>query len=194
MNAFRDQYKPESTRLQGWDYSEGDGYFVTIYTRDRKLSFGKVVNSTVELTALGRVAYEYWKEIPDHHDGVVIDEFVIMPNHVHGIIFFYPQITSTIPYNTLETLHATSLQSNVSKKMSRISPRKGSLCAVIRSYKSAVSRRAHQNGYNHFQWQPRFYDHIIRDNSALVKIRSYIRNNPIQWELDHFYSSASQQS
>jgi putative transposase len=194
MNPFGDQNNPESTRLKGWDYSEGGEYFITICTRGRMLFFGKVVNTEIELSKLGRVAYKYWEEIPEDHEGVDMDEFVIMPNHIHGIVFLPPKTYVNPPFDTVETLHATSLQSNVSRKMSKISPRKGSLSVVIRSYKSAVTRWAHQNGYNHFQWQPRFYDYIIRDDSALVKIRSYIRNNPIQWEFDRFYSTASQQS
>jgi putative transposase len=99
------------------------------------LFFGKVVNTEIELSKLGRVAYKYWEEIPEDHEGVDMDEFVIMPNHIHGIVFLPPKTYVNPPFDTVETLHATSLQSNVSRKMSKISPRKGSLSVVIRSNK-----------------------------------------------------------
>jgi putative transposase len=106
---------------------------------------------------------------------VELDEFVIMPHHVHGIIVI------VAPAVVVETLHATSLRD---LKMSAIAPKAGSLGAIARSYKSAVSHWAGLNGKTSFEWQPRYYDHIIRDEKSFNQIRQYISNNPSQWESD----------
>ena len=178
MTTFKNKYRVESARLHGWDYTSAGWYFVTICTHNRECVCGDVVNDDVELSPLGEIAYQYWAEIPAHHADVEIDAFVIMPNHVHGVVI--------IPDRPVETLHATSLHATSLPRgaMSAISPRPGSLSAIIRSYKSAVTRWAGLNGYSSFAWQSRFYDHIIRDEAALSRIRRYILNNPLKWALD----------
>jgi hypothetical protein len=88
-----------------------------------------------------------------------------------------------IHVHAVEALRATSLQ-HANTKMSEISPKAGSLSVVIRSYKSAVSRWAGLNEYKDFAWQPRFYDHIIRDEKSLNNIRAYISGNPVKWNTD----------
>src|SRR5512143_2641109 len=101
MTKFKDKYRIESARLRGWDYRSAGGYFVTICVKDRECVFGHVVNDDIELSSLGEIANEYWRQIPSHHVGVEIDEFVIMPNHTHGIV---------IIRESVETLRATSLR------------------------------------------------------------------------------------
>ena len=127
----------------------------------------------MHLSAVGEIAAQYWREIPEHHADVELDEFVVMPNHVHGIVMMRKPV---------ETPHATSLQGD--PKMSEISPKVESLSTIIRSYKSAVTRFTGLNGLNGFAWQSRFYDHIIRDEKSFNIIRQYIFDNPLKWELD----------
>ncbi len=86
MTLFKGKYRVESTRLRGWDYSSPGRYFVTICTKDRKLFFGGVIHAVMELSEIGKIAHQYWTEIPGHFPMVVLDEFKIMPNHVHGIV------------------------------------------------------------------------------------------------------------
>ncbi len=166
MTIFAGKYRIESTRLKDWDYSLPGYYFVIICTRNFQPYFGNVVDGRVELSAAGEIANKFWQEIPSHFPHVVLDKFVIMPNHMHGIIVITSQ--------PVETQHAASLQKPVA----------GSLSVVIRSYKSAVTRWFRRNGCPSFAWQPRFYDHIIRNDESLHEIRKYILANPLKWEYD----------
>ncbi len=86
MTLYKNKYRIESTRLPTYDYSSNGYYFVTICTHQKHCYFGKIVNAQMQLSQLGKIAQKHWQEIPKHFDGVDIDEFVIMPNHVHGII------------------------------------------------------------------------------------------------------------
>ncbi len=132
----------------------------------------------MNLNSLGEIAEKYWKEIPLHHDNVELDKFVIMPNHVHGIL-----ILNDTGEN-VETLHATSLrntQESESEFFSRISPKKNSLSVVIRSYKSAVTRMIRKSFTPNFEWQARYYDHIIRTERDLINLQLYIQLNPDNW-------------
>ncbi len=164
---FKGRYRIDSARLSSWDYSSPGWYFVTVCTKQMKSYFGRIDQGSSILNKLGQTVYKYWSEITQHHNNTSIDKFIVMPNHVHGIIVI------------VETLHATSLPRS---KMSSISPRKGSLGVIIRSFKSAVTRWARKNAYPNFAWQPRFYDHIIRNDDSLSWIRSYIQNTPQDWE------------
>jgi putative transposase len=120
-----------------------------------------------------------------------IDEFIIMPNHVHGIIVIN---APDIREGTVETQHAASLQHNEQnhppkQTRQKLLPKPGSISAIVRSYKSAVTRWAGKNGYPEFRWQARFYDRIIRDEQSLSILRAYIIENPRKWDMDDYYSS-----
>ena len=149
---------------------------MTICTRGFLPHFGDVIEGEMRLSKIGNTARNYWIEIPEHVPNIGLDEFIIMPNHVHGIVI----ISEAEP---VETLHATSLPKR-SGKMSKISPHPGSLSSIVRSYKSAVTRWGRRNGFPKFAWQPRFYDHIIRNHESFHEIQFYIRNNPLQWDED----------
>ncbi len=176
MTQFRSQHRIETTRLPGWDYRNGGWYFITICTKDGWTFFGDVVDDFVRLSALGGAAQQFWLEIPEHIPTVAIDVFVVMPNHIHGILAIEPRSAPVV-----ETLHATSLQAQA---MSAMAPKAGSLGAIVRSYKSAVTNWAKQNGFVDFAWQPRYWDHVIRDERSLHAIRQYISDNPLRWALD----------
>ena len=194
MTRYKDRYRPESTRLQGWDYASAGYYFVTICTRDRLCTLGDVVAGSMRLSPVGESARTLWQGIPDHAQGVELDEFVVMPNHLHGIIVIRdvrrdvacnvsttpiptPTTIGVVPTDNAFTDNASTLT------MARISPKTGSLGAIIRSYKSAVTNWCRKNDHD-FAWQSRFYDEIIRDENMLDRVREYIRNNSLQWELD----------
>jgi REP element-mobilizing transposase RayT len=168
MKADKNRPQRKLIRLQEFDYSMPWWYYVTICTKNMKCWFGKVKNGKMKLNTLGKCVESFWGNIPEHYLSVKMDYYVIMPNHFHGII---------ILNNPVETGHAPFL-------------RKGhNLGNVVGSFKSAVSKWAHQNNFPTFQWQPRFYDHIIRNEKDLHRIRTYIKNNPIKWEIDEYYEN-----
>jgi len=184
---FKNKYRIVSARLRPWDYSSPGWYFVTVCTKRMKQSFGRIDQGFPILSELGQTAYQYWSEIPQHHHNTKIDEFNVLPNHIHEIIIIEDTLDTEMSHiETLhvETLHATSLRPS---PMSPISPRQGSLGVIVRSFKSVVTRWARKNDYPNFAWQPRFYDHIIRNENALSRIRTYIQNIPQKWEVDCYF-------
>jgi len=175
MTLFRNKYRIETTRLRDWDYAAAAWYFVTICTENKRCYFGKVLDAQMDLSLLGKYADGYWQEIPSHHKNVTLDEFIVMPNHVHGIIVIdgpgcMPPLRGKGERRPFQPLPA-------------VSPKGSSLAAIVRSYKSAVTTWAHAQGFK-FEWHPRFYDRIIRGKNSLENIRQYIRDNPINWEKD----------
>ena len=86
MTLFKNKYRIESTRLNGWDYRNPGYYFVTICTKNREPYFGRVVHGGTVLSPVGKISAQCWRDIPRHHAGVELDEFVIMPDHMHGIV------------------------------------------------------------------------------------------------------------
>jgi REP element-mobilizing transposase RayT len=159
--------------MPGW-------FFVTICTKQKAPVLGEISNSEPRLNPLGEIAKKFWDEIPNHFHNAEVDEYTIMPNHIHGIV-----IIQTNPLSNKTTDF---------KKNSRQLPKPKSLSTIIRSYKSAVTRWARSNGFPSFAWQPRFYDHIIRDDEDLHRIRRYISENPSKWELDEYFKPITPRS
>ena len=181
MALYKNKYRIESTRLPDYDYSTNGYYFVTICTHQKICYFGDVVNTKMQLSQVGKIAQKHWQDIPKHFDGVEIDEYVVMPNHVHGIIVI-DKPCRDVPWNV-------STNNDVNRTMSKLSPKSGSLSVIIRSYKSSVTRWCRQNGDEEFRWQSRFYEHVIRNQRSLNNIRRYIINNPAKWSEDENYSA-----
>jgi REP element-mobilizing transposase RayT len=181
-DLFHGRYRTQSDRLQDWDYAAPGAYFVTICTQHKRPFFGEVVDDAVRLTPIGQIAEQEWTRNDTIRPNVSLDEFIIMPNHLHGIIFLSEDV---------ETFCKTSLprpdRDAQAKTMSDISPRSGSLGVIIRSFKGAVTRWARTNGYPHFAWQRGYYDHIIRNPRDLDRIRRYIQSNPAKWALDKYH-------
>ena len=167
---FKNKYRISSTRLPYWDYGWNGAYFITICTKNRVCFFGEIKNGKMIFSEIGRLAHKFWNEIQNHFTFVVLDEFVIMPNHVHGIII----IDKPANEHTTRTTPAQNRFRN---------PGKNNISSIIGSYKSVVSKYAHQID-EIFNWQPRFYDRIIRNAKEFYKIRKYIRYNPAKWEND----------
>ena len=179
---FKNKYRIHSIRLPGWDYRSPGGYFVTICTKNRECWFGKIHDGEMILSDMGKIADQYWQEIPDHFKNVQTDEFVIMPNHTHGILFLM-EFDQT--HNCRDVAcNVSTIVASPSSRMSQMSPKSGSLSTIIRSYKSAVKRWAGQNNHPEFAWQSRFYDRVIRNNLELQHIREYIWHNQLKWDLD----------
>ncbi len=179
-DKFKNTYRIKSARLAGYDYRNEGLYFVTICTKNKFHYFGEIENGNLLLNEIGLIAHTYWADIPQHFNHVSLDEFVIMPDHMHGIICIEEKRKIDRP--SAETLHATSLpQLDNNQHFCNISPKPNSLSTIIRSFKSSVSKDARKINPN-FEWQSRFYDHIIRDVLSLDRIRNYILNNPANWD------------
>ncbi len=165
----------KSIRLKDYNYTSGGGYFITICTQNREKLFGDIIDEEMLLNDVGKITQKYLVEISSHFINIVIDEYIIMPNHIHSII---------ILQKTDSRSGVTCNASTKKNKYSQISPKPGSLSAAIRSYKSAVTRWCNMNNHINFKWQRGYYDHVIRNEIELSHIREYIQNNPLKWHLD----------
>ena len=191
-----------SVRLKGYDYSQAGLYFITICVQDRKCLFGKVENDEMGLNDTGKIASECWLEIPEHFTNAVLHEYIVMPNHVHGIIEL--KRVDSIPNqiaNNVGTRHVVSLPDNsdMSVRTSHVMslhnhnqnqfshPIPGSLSVIIQQYKSSVTRFVNKINNSHFKWQSRFYERIIRNDQSYELISDYIINNPKNWKDDDLF-------
>ncbi len=176
---FQNKYRIASARAPWWDYGQDAAYFVTICTKDRKHFFGDVVNGVMKLSHVGIIADLLWNEIKNHANHIGLDEYVVMPNHVHGILI--------LNGNRVETTHALSLPPvpEPPTKSRFQNQGKNTLSSIVGSYKSAVTRHAHRLGFE-FEWQSRFHDHVIRNEEEYHRIANYISLNPKKWNEDKF--------
>ena len=179
MDFNQTKYRSSTLRLQNWDYRTNGGYFVTLCTQDKKRCFGEIVNDKIQLSLAGKIAHERWNEISEYFPFVELGEFVIMPNHIHGIIVINQ------PVGTRHCLVKNNGKTPLLGKNRYQNQGKGSLSAIIGSFKSIVTKNIRQNQIK-FDWQPRFYEHIIRTPESLSKISEYIINNPQNWKTDRF--------
>lgn len=172
-SKFKNKYRIESSRLSNWDYSSNAAYFITICTANREHFFGEVNNGIMNVSTLGDMVEQEWlKSVALRPDmNLSLGKYVIMPNHFHGIIF--------IGENEFNT--------DANKTCNAFGPQSKNLASIVRGFKSAVTTYARKNNLP-FNWQPRFHDHIIRNEMEYKRITNYIINNPAQWSEDKFYS------
>ncbi len=173
-------YDPEihnrrSIRLPGYNYSQPGAYFVTICTHNRACLFGEIVNGKMIVNSMGQVATSCWEEIPAHHPYITQDAFVIMPNHVHGILYINLQSGENVGANDYSPY--TSRPTGTSK----------SLGSVVRGFKIGVTKWVRQNTKTKTLWQRGFYEHIIRNDDDLNMVREYILANPENWKRDKLH-------
>ncbi len=176
MGKFNNKYRIQSIRLQNWNYGWDGVYFITICTKNRISFFGNIEGGKLKLSEIGLLAKKFWMEIPDHFSFVSLDAFCIMPNHIHGILVF----------NKNERKDNIRISDKSPGQLRYQNQGKNTVSSVIGSYKSVVSKYAHDNIAS-FKWQDRFYDLLIQDNDSLRRICHYIQNNVANWEADEFY-------
>lgn len=177
-NKFRNKYRITTTRLPNWDYGWNAAYFITICTANRKPYFGSISIAQKEmiLSEIGHIVFDLWQLIPENFPFVKLDEFVIMPDHIHGIIIIDKHIrdrrcaingaSNNLDFGGVTGNKNPMLHDNLSR--------------IIRWFKGRTTFECRKiNG--HFGWQSRFYDHVIRDWESHERIRKYIRNNPLNW-------------
>jgi putative transposase len=198
MSLFGNKFRIESARLRKWDYASPGAYFITICTKDRKQYFGEIINGKSVLSETGRITDKYWREIPDHFPEIRLDQYVIMPNHIHGILVLNPVETpdpgvskngdtkttpdTETPINS-ETPRLGVSTKNGDQTSTGMGKSKPTIGVIINQFKRACTLTIKKQGVP-FGWQSRFYDHIIRDDRELSAIRQYILNNPANWEND----------
>jgi putative transposase len=197
MTLYRNKYRIESRRLKGWDYGWAGKYFVTICTAGMNELFAKVRHAEMLRNDVGEIAYQTWTQSPEHHKHTYLDEFKVMPNHIHGIVVIrrHPGSDANIrvanknmTIQPSSDLGCHSTCRGGATGMYNPMVHSVSLSKAIRWFKGRASYEIHKIDTD-FEWQPRFHDHIIRGESELNSIRQYIRNNPKQWEMDRNHPS-----
>lgn len=188
-------HRRRSLRLQEYDYSRSGAYFITMCAFNRECLFGNIDGAAAEINDCGRILAEIWQDVPKRYPGVELDEFVVMPNHVHGVIFITEPV-GAIPVGAIHELplqntplqntplRETSLHTNKQTRM--IQRRNMLLPKIIGYFKMNTAKRINQqrNTSGAAVWQKNYYEHVIRNGDALNRIREYIVNNPLQWALD----------
>lgn len=165
-----------SIRLKGYDYSSEGAYFVTICAKNRECVFGDVLDGRIRLNALGRIARQEWIQTACVRPYVLIDEYAVMPNHLHGILWIVGA-TRRVAQN-----HDVPLR--VSHRDTPTGPVIDSIGAILCQFKSIVTKQIRERGFDQFQWQRNYYERIIRNDDELNRIRQYIIDNPENWEKD----------
>ncbi|MBR9978660.1 MAG: hypothetical protein KFH87_11290 [Bacteroidetes bacterium] len=190
MKHKRNWYQRRSNRLRGYDYAGPGAYYLTIATHRYRNLFGEVVDGVMYPNEAGSVAAQCWQNIPTHFPQVLLDEFVIMPNHVHGIVIIpgkgdsdsgcigsvlsqgAGQVASLLRHPPDSMLFPDQeLPCGTSKTVG----------SIVRGFKIGVTKWIRSNTGIEHVWHRNYYDHIIRGERALANIRRYIRNNPAAW-------------
>ncbi|MBD2108497.1 transposase [Nodosilinea sp. FACHB-13] len=175
MKYNPDKHHRRSLRLKEYDYSSAGAYFITICTFQRHCLFGQVVNGETQISEFGSIATECWQAIPEHFPHIELDGYIVMPNHVHGIL---------VAEDPRKGFALPCPYASVFGKMSS-----GSIPTVVRSYKSATTKHINtlRDAAGTPVWQRNYYDHIIRNGRSLQHMRHYITNNPVSWADDQLH-------
>ncbi len=205
---FKEKYRIPSARLQNWDYGWNGIYFITICVAGREHYFGEITKGKIRMSEIGLLAERFWFEIPQHFPFILLDAFVVMPNHIHGILIIDKVDGGRINTNIMKSVetrqclvseHCDNSGFNIETRQCLVStdatpgqqrfrnPGKNNISSVIGSYKSVVARYAHRL-ISGFDWQAKFHDHIVRSDDSLKRIREYIQNNPANWRQDKFFN------
>lgn len=184
MNQYNpNKHHRRSIRLKGYDYSQAGLYFITICCQDRICRFGDVVNGEMVLNKYGQIADDEWMKTTEIRPNVELGEFVVMPNHIHGIIRLSGRGELHSPEINIE------MHSPDEKGVCKSPPRSPSqtIGAIVRGYKSSVTKQCGLLGFDEKLWQRNYYEHIIRNEQSYQTISQYIIDNPKKWANDKFY-------
>jgi REP element-mobilizing transposase RayT len=196
MKYNPDDHHRRSIRLKGYDYSQAGVYFVTICTYQRLQLFGEIINSEMILNEAGSVAKQCWLAIPEHFSNVELKEFVIMPNHVHGIIQINVGANDIRPpYANVSNIDVSDMQqgecNSPLQSPKRLRGTSKTIGSMVRGFKTGVTQWFRVNTTTHSVWQRNYHEHIIRDENSYLKISSYVQTNPQQWLEDCFFEEVT---
>ena len=192
VDRYKGKYRVPSARWAVWDYGRNAAYFVTICIANRAHGFGAIAYGEMALTSLGHAAADCWDEIPAHFPFVRLDGFVVMPNHVHGIIVIDKPVdvdgddVETPVETRVETRVETQDFASLRNPTNRFGPQSQNLASIVRGYKIGVTKYARRHDIP-FKWQARYHDHVIRNADEYERIRQYILANPRTWDEDRYY-------
>ena len=191
---YLNKYRIPSARLKNWNYASDAMYFITICTQAREHYFGHIKNGMMCLSMAGQMVHRFWAEVPNHFPNVRLWEFVVMPDHMHGVV-------EIISGGGTNICGATNIRRDVvlqrlyggcrdiigppkNQHFAKLSPKPGSLPTVIRSFKSICTREINAKFPDlEFAWQPRYHDHVIRNRDEYKRIARYIIQNPVRWKI-----------
>ncbi|HEX9987484.1 MAG TPA: transposase [Chloroflexia bacterium] len=173
MSYDPDRHHRHSTRLKGYDYAQAGAYFITIVTQGRESFLGQVLDGEVKLHMAGDLVAQQWYELPNRFPNIETDEFVVMPNHIHGIIVIHS--SSVNSYSSEPGTNAVA----ISKVETSVT-----LGNVVRAFKAVTTQLIRKSGLVEFGWQRNYHDHIIRNEHEMDNIRAYILYNPANWAQD----------
>jgi len=190
-----DVHRRKSIRLLNYDYSQNGLYFITICTRERLPLFGEIVGGVMDLNQAGIMVDKIWREIPEKYSGVAVDEFVIMPNHIHGIVELANVGAASdnhrndviAPVVGAQFIAPNECADKFKKGAINRAPTIGQ---VVREFKARCTHAI--NGIDQMKgrrvWHRNYYEHIIRNEPAYLKIVEYIQTNPLKWLEDKYYT------
>jgi putative transposase len=181
MKYDTQKHRRRSIRLPGYDYARRGRYFVTICICDKENLFGKISNGLMEMNEYGRIAHEEWLKTEELRSNLRLDRFVVMPNHIHGIVIITSHTNSKGKNDICRGAARCAPTGEPSGK-----PTAGSLSAIVRAFKSAVTKRINDMRRTPGAplWQRNYYEHIIRNDGELNGTRKYVNDNPKNWEQD----------
>ena len=195
MTYNPDIHKRQSIRLKGYDYSQSGLYFITICCYQRECLFGNIINSQIILNNFGQLIKEEWLKSAEIRKEIELDDFVIMPNHFHAIVIINQEINSDFMKNDVDFqdnnvgANGRSPLGQIQSSRPKISMKPKSISSLIAGFKSATTKKINiiRNTPQNPVWQRNYYDHIIRNDESLAKIREYVQNNPLSWENDQLH-------
>ena len=183
MRFDPDKHHRRSIRLRGYDYAQAGAYFITIVAQGRECLLGQVVNDEMQLNDAGRMIWDEWQALAHRFPAVELDQFVVMPNHVHGIVRIVGASLVDAHDGMTTTEGATTRRATT-----RVAPTLGDIVGAFKSITTNEYIRGVKTlGWQSFPgrlWQRNYYEHIIRDDASLNRIRRYIVDNPAQWPND----------
>jgi len=197
-------FRKDSIRLKGWDYAADGAYFVTMCVKGMAYRFGDVKDGKMYTNTCGRIVLHCWNDLPKHYTNCILDTFVVMPNHVHGVLWIAndkQNHAGTEPYTRNNSMDINNMYANLTHERvveTGLKPvstgthdtsktrAAHSLSEIIRGFKTFSARKinVHQNMVGTPVWQSNYFDHIVRTKRALHNIRTYIQNNPTKWDRD----------
>ena len=183
MKYDSNKHHRRSIRLNGYDYNQAGMYFVTFVTQNRMCLFGEIADGETRLNEAGSVIERWWFEMNNKFRTVKTDEFVIMPNHFHGIVVIVGADRCVGPVGKGAHIGAPLQETQPVRPVA--------LSAIVQWFKTMTTneylRGVKTSGWTPFPgrlWQRNYYEHVIRDEESLSHIRQYILNNPVRWEFD----------
>ena len=184
------RHQRRSIRLKGYDYTQAGAYFVTLCVQGRECLFGTITAGEMILNELGQIVYEEWKRSSEIRREMELDEFVVMPNHMHGILWILESDDVRAHGRAPQPGGAPIVRAD-GRPPQRQPPQRApkSLGSFVAGFKSAATKRINeQRGMPGAPvWQRNYYEHIIRNDADLQRIREYIVNNPLKWDLDQLH-------